>query len=99
MSIGVHLYQMTCWQSPTGKYHVNDVKNLAGKSGKWYVPMRILDVTIDEYVDLLVKMGAKDLHYYAPTDYLGFHFVREADAKKFCAYINKAARARNYKCA
>ncbi len=100
MGAGVHLYQMTCWQSFTGKYHVNDVKNLAGRSAKWYTPMRILNLSIDEYIDLLVnKFHAEGLKYYAPTDYLGFYFTKEKDAKAFCSYVNKRARQSNYCCA
>ena len=46
MSVGVHLYQMTCWQA-TNKWCVNDVKNLGGRSGKWYTPMRILNLSVE----------------------------------------------------
>ena len=98
MGAGVHLYQMTCWES-NGHWHVNDVKNLSGRSGKWYTPMRILDLSVDDYIALLLKYKAKGLYYYAPTDYLGFYFSTEKDAKAFCSYVNKVARQRNYRCA
>lgn len=94
----LHLYQMTCWCN--GKYwHCNDIKNMCGRSAKWYTPMRILELTVDEYVQLLVnKFNAKDLHYYAPTDYFGFGFETEKEAKAFCNYVNKIARQKNYNC-
>ena len=99
MSAGVHLYQMTCWES-TGKWRVNDVKNLSGRSGKWYAPMRILNLSIEEYIDLLVNtFHAQGVNYYAPTDYLAFYFLTEKDAKAFCSYVNKVARHTNYCCA
>ena len=99
MAVGVHLYQMTCWES-NGKWRVNDVKNLSGRSAKWYTPMRILGLSIEGYIDLLVNtFNAKNLYYYAPTDYLSFSFVKEKDAKAFCSYINKIARRSNYCCA
>jgi len=98
MSIGVHLYQMTCWEQ-CGKWHVNDVKNLSGRSGKWYTPMRILDISIEEYINLLLNtFNAKGLYYYYPTDYLAFYFSSEKEAKSFCSYINKQARIKNYYC-
>ena len=98
MGVGVHLYQMTCWES-IGHWHVNDVKNLNGRSAKWYTPMRILDVSIEEYINLLVNtFHAEGIHYYAPTDYLGFYFLKEKDAKAFCSYVNKKARCSNYYC-
>lgn len=67
--------------------------------GKWYTPMRILDLSVDDYIALLLKYKAKGLYYYAPTDYLGFYFSTERDAKAFCSYVNKVARQRNYRCA
>lgn len=100
MGIGVHLYQMTCWQSSSGHWHVNDVKNLGGKSAKWYTPMRILNLSIEEYVNLLINtFHAKGLYYYPATDYLGFYFSTEREAKAFCSYVNKNARNRQYYCA
>ena len=98
MGAGVHLYQMTTWES-NGKWSVNDVKNLSGRSAKWYTPMRILDISIEEYINLLKSFNAQELYYYAPTDYLSFFFLKEKDAKAFCSYVNKKARSINYYCA
>lgn len=61
--------------------------------------MRILNLTVEEYVHLLVdKFNAKALRYYAPTDFLTFGFETEKEAKAFCNYVNKEARRRNYNC-
>lgn len=100
MGAGLHLYQMIHWQDRYLKtWHVNDVKNLSGRSAKWYTPMRILNLSIDEYLDLLInRFNAHGLKYYAPTDYLAFHFIKEKDAKAFCAYVNKEAKKRSYYC-
>ena len=100
MGVVVHLYQMTCWESPSGRWHTNDVKNLIGNSAKWYTPMRILDISIEEYIDLLLNtFHAKGIKYYISTDYLSFYFLKEKDAKAFCSYINKKAKHDNYYCA
>ncbi len=99
MEAGVHLYQMTYWEI-AGKWNVNDVKNLSGRSGKWYTPMRILDVSVEEYINLLINtFNAKGIYYYEQTDYLAFYFLKEFEAKKFCSYVNKIARQKNYCCA
>ena len=98
MGAGVHLYKMTAWES-NGKWSVNDVKNLSGRSAKWYTPMRILGISIEEYIDLLKSFNAQGLYYYASTDYLSFYFEKEKDAKAFCSYVNKKARMLNYYCA
>lgn len=99
MSAGLHLYQMTYWVEPNGTYHVNDVKNLCGRSAKWYTPMRILNLSIEEYIDLLINtFNAKGIKYYPPTDYLSFYFIKEKEAKDFCSYVNKMAKKENYYC-
>lgn len=94
----LHLYQMTAWES-LGKWHVNDVKNLSGRSGKWYTPMRILGLSIEEYINLLINaFHANGIDYYAPTDYLSFYFLTEKEAKAFCSYVNKIAKQKQYYC-
>lgn len=98
MKSGLHLYQMSCWES-AGRWNVNDVKNLSGRSAKWYTPMRILNLSVEEYINLLINIfHAKGLHYYDKTDYLAFYFTKERDAKAFCSYINKFAKRNNYYC-
>ena len=93
-----HLYHMTCWESSSGRWHVNDVKNLTGRASKWYTPMRILNISVEEYINLLLTFNAKGIYYYLPTDYLAFYFSKEKDAKTFCSYINKKAQHNNYYC-
>lgn len=98
MGAGVHLYNMTCWES-NGSWHCNDVKNLSGKSAKWYTPMRILGLSVDEYISLLIeKFHAQKFHYHSQAEYLGFSFAKESDAKAFCRYVNKVAHSKNYMC-
>lgn len=93
----VHLYKMSYWKF-NKTWHVNDVKNLAGRSAKWYTPMRILDVSVEEYLNLLLKFNAVNIKYYDSSDYLAFCFLKEKDAKAFCSYINKIAKQKNYYC-
>ena len=98
LGAGVHLYTMTCWES-NGSWHCNDVKNLSGRSAKWYTPMRILELSVEDYISLLItKFHATGFHYHPTTEYLGFHFTKEMDAKAFCSYVNKVARVKNFTC-
>lgn len=99
MAVKPHLYNMTYWEAAGGKWRVNDVKNLSGRSAKWYTPMRILELSVEEYVYLLMNtFHAKGIRYYDSTDYLAFYFTTVSDARKFCAYVNKKARYSNYCC-
>lgn len=94
----LHLYKATTWRSHR-RWFVNDVTNLSGNSSKWYVPMRILDISIEDYITLLIdKFNAKGFFYYAPTDFLSFYFTKENDAKRFCSYINNIAKIKKYYC-
>ena len=93
-----HLYQITCWQAASGNWYCNDVKNLGGKSAKWYAAMRMLGLTIEEFIELLMTYGAINISYYEPTDYLSFSFEEEKDAKAFCSYVNKQAKTKNFYC-
>ena len=66
MGVGVHLYQMTCWES-FGRWHTNDVKNLGGRSAKWYTPMRILGISVEEYFKKVMSLTGnieEDLEKY-----------------------------------
>lgn len=98
MATQPHLYNMTCF--PIGnKWYVNDVKNLSGRSAKWYTPMRILNLSIEEYIDLLLNtFHAEGFRYYESTDFLFFYFSKEKEAKAFCSYVNKQAKQKNYYC-
>lgn len=98
MGKGIHLYQMTYWEQ-NGFYYCNDVKNLVGKSAKWYTAMRILNLSVEEYINLLINtFHAAGIKYFKDTDCLVFHFKVEKDVKAFCSYVNKKAKALNYYC-
>lgn len=92
-----HLYHLTHWES-NGKYHVNDVTNLAAPSAKWYAPMRVLGLQVNEYIQLLLAYNATSLKYFEKTDYLAFYFTKESDARCFCNYINKIAKNNQFYC-
>ena len=80
------------WQSASGRWYCNNIKQLSGWTGKWYAPMRLLNLSIDEFVDLLMKYNAKGLFYNKSTDYLNYYFTSERDVKSFCSYINKSLK-------
>jgi len=93
----VSIFKMSCWES-CGKWYVNDISHMSGVYAKWFTPMRILDISIDDYIQLLLKFKAVGLRYYEPTDLLSFYFTKETDAKKFCNYVNKVAKNKQYYC-
>ena len=99
MKKGIHLYNMTYWDI-SSYYYCNDVQNIGGRSCKWYTPMRILGLSVEEYIELLVNtFHASGIKYFDEKDFLNFHFNTEKDAKLFCAYVNRKAKLSNYYCA
>ena len=91
-----HIYKVTHWES-NGRWRVNDVTNLCGKSAKWYAAMRLLSLSVDEYINLLVNtFHAIELKYFDTTDCLIFCFKTETEAKAYCNYINKQARLKHF---
>lgn len=87
-----HLYKMSYWDNG-GKFYCNDVEAVGHVSSKWWVPARILQLSLTEYVNLLVeKFKVDKLRYYADKDLLTFYFNDENKADKFVKYVNKIAK-------
>lgn len=88
------LYKADIWESFSG-WMVNDNH---GNAGYWWHPMRILNLTPEKYIDLLIQYGAKNFRYEARTNVLIFSFETRDKANAFKNFINKKARERNYLC-
>lgn len=93
----MHLYQVSSWNSPSGRWYCNDVKDLAGVAGKWWVPARLLGLSLTDYILLLKDEFKADIHsYYEPTDLLLFSWKNYGDCHRYVLYINGKARKANY---
>ena len=92
-----HVYKVEEWQSPTGKWLCNDVKDLAGVSGKWWVPARMLGMSLTDYILLLKDEFKADIEsYYEPTDVLLFSWKKQTDCHRYVLWINSMARKANF---
>lgn len=92
-----HLYKASEWEGGSGRWYVNDVEDLAGISGYWWVPMRMLGMTPEEYVFMLRDtFKAGNFHYTAEKNVLIFSFKTQADARKYKNWINAQARKAKY---
>lgn len=96
------LYKMTEWES-NGKYLVGCIDDLGHFSGAWWIPARILNLSLDDYVKMLVN----DYHavIWGWNDYpkedkrnslLLFYFNNLLDARAFKNKVNGAAKTRSY---
>lgn len=92
-----HLYHVEQWESPSGRFLCNDVKDLGGISGKWWVPARMLGLSLTDYILLLKDNFNADIEsYYEPTDVLLFSWKKKEDCHKYVLYINSIARKKNF---
>ena len=92
-----HLYRCQEWQSPTGKWNCNDVQDLAGISGKWWVPARMLNLSLTDYILLLKnKFNATIVKYNKEIDFLNFHWESYTDCHRYVLWINAESRKRQF---
>ena len=91
-----HIYKMEEWES-NGQWHCGDVSALAAMSNAWWYPMRILDLTPEDYITLLKDTyHATNFHYSIEYNVLSFCFKTQSDCRKFKNLINKQAREKNF---
>ena len=77
-----HVYKVDEWQSPTGK---------------WWVPARMLGMSLTDYILLLKDEFKADIEsYYEPTDVLLFSWKKQTDCHRYVLWINAVARKANY---
>ena len=94
-----HLYEASIWQGGSGLWYVNDVKDLAGVSGKWWVPSRILGIAPSDYVRILIEeFEVSKISFNEEKNFLYFAWKNESKARKYKNWINKMARKANYIC-
>ena len=89
------IIQMTEWQSATGKYRVN-FPDLVGKTGAWLLPMRLMGVSLKDYVIILKGTYNANIEYYKDTNgdlsWVSFTFDDKVECRRFKNCINKLAR-------
>lgn len=86
------------------KWYCNDNKEIGhSQAGLWYVPARMLGISADEYVKMLVEKFEVDNISYMnngvwPAGVLVFSWTSQAKMRKFKNWLNAEARKRNYIC-
>lgn len=93
-----HLLHYEEWRSPTGDWYCNDTNDLGrSQAGFWWVPARMLGLSLDEYVNLLITKFKPDSIYYSQeSNVLIYSWKKQSDMREFKRYINKMAREKNF---
>jgi hypothetical protein len=91
-----HILKYTEWESASG-WHCNDVSDLAGISGYWWVPARLLNMTPVDFIKWLIENYKPD-HVSFNGKTLLYHWDKDhySNMHAFVLYINKIARNKNF---
>ncbi|AXF52278.1 MAG: hypothetical protein [Caudoviricetes sp.] len=88
-----HIYSVSEWKSATGDYHCGDVSDLGNNSNAWWIPCRILGISPEEYVKMLVEQFKVDyLRYEKDSNVLFFSWKTQSSMRKYKTFINKKAK-------
>ena len=95
-----HQMKYSEWQSPNGVWYCNDTSEI-GKSqaGLWWAPARLLGLSLDASVNLLIiKFKPDNISYNKEKNVLVYSWKEQSDMREFKRYINKMAREKNFIC-
>lgn len=94
-----HLYKATEWIIGT-KWYVADTSDLANDSAAWWIPARILGLSLEDYILILINEYHAEIKWFPDSNngksLLVFSFVNYSDAHKYLLYINRIARNKNW---
>lgn len=96
-----HLFKTTEWRSPSGKYHVADISDLANDSAAWWIPARMLGLSLENYVTMLIDKYHATIDGWYPESnngksLLNFSFEKYSDAHQYYLDMNRIARNKNW---
>lgn len=64
-----HLLKVTEWQGAGGRWRVADISDLAHDSAAWWIPARMLGISLEDYVTLLMEKYHADIEgWYAESN-------------------------------
>lgn len=89
------LYHASSWQGSSGRWFVADVTAVGKMSSAWWMPARMLNISLTDYVKLIVKYHASNITFDGKT--LLFSFDKQADAHKWELYLNSAAKKSGFR--
>lgn len=86
-------FKVAEWQSGSGNWYVADTTTFT----KWWQIPRFLNISLDEYIKLLVNdYKVDDICYNKEKDVLLFSWENTTMSHKFMLFINRMARNGNW---
>ena len=85
------------WQSGSGKWYCNDTSDLTSARALWYTPARFLEITLEDYILLLINDFKVD-NISFNNNILIYSWEKEhySLCHKFVLWINKKAREKKF---
>jgi hypothetical protein len=95
-----HLLKMSEWKTGT-HWHVADVNDLANDSAGWWHPARMLGVSLEDFVLLLINEYHATIQGWYPESNNGkslliFTWENYSDAHRYLLDMNRIARNKNW---
>lgn len=93
-----HLLRYEEWQSPSGAWYCNDTSEIGrSQAGLWWTPARMLGISLDEYVNMLItKFKVSSISYNEEKNVLVYSWEKQSDMRKFKNWLNAEARKQNF---
>lgn len=92
-----HVYKLSEWQSQTGRWFCDDISDLGHGSGAWYLPARILNISLTDFVLLLKnEYNVSFIMYSKEHDMLIYSWDNQNDMRRYKNFINAKARQINF---
>ena len=96
-------YKATEYQDELGKWHVGEYSDLAHYSNGWWVPARFLNISLEDWVLMLVNEFNAHITRFIPEcptpdkiSLLLYEWDNHADAHRFLLWLNRQARNQNW---
>lgn len=87
-----HLLKYTEWEQ-NGKWYAGDVSDLANGSNYWWIPARMLNISLTDYILLLRdQFNAYNFRYYYDSNLLLWDWKSQSDCHRFTLFINNNSK-------
>lgn len=92
-----HLYKASSWQGGSKQWYCSDIEDLGNHSGRWWIPCRILGISPESYVQILVEtFKVSYISFNKEKNFLSFSWNNSVDCNKYKNWINQMAKKANY---
>lgn len=83
--ININTLNLSLWTSSSGYHYVSDVSNLKHNSGTWYIIPRLLNISLEHFISILIDDYRAEVTYYPINNYLCYCWTENnlKYAKKF----------------